>query len=74
VRQSLVINSSVSAEASVPRVLVEDAVQRLLRANPDAGVTYRDLGDGRSRISHAPPFAKTWRISRVESSGPSMFL
>ncbi|MDI4238627.1 NAD(P)H-dependent oxidoreductase [Bradyrhizobium sp. Arg237L] len=52
-RQILVINSSVSGEASVSRVLVEDVVQRLLEANPGAVVTYRDLGDG--SIPHLTP-------------------
>jgi len=41
----LVINSSLSGEASVSRILVEDAVRRLLEVNPGAVVTYRDLGD-----------------------------
>lgn len=41
----LVINSSLSGEASVSRILVEDAVRRLLEVNPDAAITYRDLGD-----------------------------
>lgn len=41
----LVINSSVSGEASVSRLLVGSAVQRLLEVNPSALVTYRDLGD-----------------------------
>jgi FMN-dependent NADH-azoreductase len=41
----LVINSSVSGETSVSRILVDEAVQRLLEANPGAVVTHRDLGD-----------------------------
>lgn len=41
----LVINSSASGDASVSRILVDEAVQRLLEANPGAGVTYRDVGD-----------------------------
>lgn len=45
-RNILAINSSISGEASVSRALVEFAVQHLLDANPDAVVTYRDLGDG----------------------------
>lgn len=40
----LVLNSSISGEASVSRLLVEDAVQRLLDVNPGATVTHRDLG------------------------------
>jgi FMN-dependent NADH-azoreductase len=41
----LVINSSVSGEASVSRILVENTLQRLLEVNPGAEVTYRDLAD-----------------------------
>lgn len=41
----LAINSSVSGDASVSRALVAEAVQHLLEANPDAALTYRDLGD-----------------------------
>lgn len=41
----LAINSSISGAGSVSRTLVEDTVQRLLVANPDAMVTRRDLGD-----------------------------
>jgi FMN-dependent NADH-azoreductase len=40
----LVINSSVLGDASVSNVLVEDAVRRLLEANPGATVVHRDLG------------------------------
>jgi len=40
----LVLNSSVSANASVSRVLVEEAVSRLLDADPGATVVHRDLG------------------------------
>jgi FMN-dependent NADH-azoreductase len=39
-----VLNSSVSGEASVSRLLVEDAVQRLLDVHPGATVTRRDVG------------------------------
>lgn len=39
----LVLNSSVSGEASVSRILVKDAVRCLLEVNPDAVVTFRDL-------------------------------
>lgn len=49
----LVINSSTSGEGSVSRALVEDAVQLLLAANPDAVVTRRDLGD--DPIPHLTP-------------------
>lgn len=41
----LVINSSLSGNASVSRILVNEAVQPLLAIDPDAVVTYRDLGD-----------------------------
>lgn len=41
----LVINSSVSGDASVSRLLVEYAVRQLLEVNPNAATTYRDLGD-----------------------------
>ncbi|SCK15572.1 FMN-dependent NADH-azoreductase [Variovorax sp. HW608] len=40
----LVIHSSVLGDASVSNVLVEDAVRRLLEANPGATVVHRDLG------------------------------
>ena len=40
----LVLNSSVSGDASVSRLLVEDAVERLREVHPDAIVTQRDLG------------------------------
>jgi len=49
----LVINSSAAREGSVSRALVEDAVQPLLEASPDAVVTRRDLGDG--HIQHLTP-------------------
>lgn len=41
----LVINGSLAGEVSVSRILVENAVQRLLEVNPRAAVTYRDLDD-----------------------------
>ena len=41
----LVLNSSISREASVSRVLVEDALRRLLELNPGTTVTQRDLGN-----------------------------
>jgi FMN-dependent NADH-azoreductase len=40
----LALNSSVSGEASVSRVLVEAAVSRLMQAKPGATVVHRDLG------------------------------
>src|SRR3984957_7552420 len=40
----LVLNSSVSGDASVSRILVEEAVSRLLEAEPGATVVQRDLG------------------------------
>lgn len=40
----LVLNSSISGNDSVSRLLVEDALQHLLGANPDAHVTHRDVG------------------------------
>lgn len=49
----LVINSSVSGKASVSRILVEDAVDRLLAANPGAAVTRRDLGE--APVPHLTP-------------------
>jgi FMN-dependent NADH-azoreductase len=49
----LAVNSSISGEASVSRVLVEDALQRLLEVNPGATVTHRDLGN--SPIPHLTP-------------------
>jgi FMN-dependent NADH-azoreductase len=41
----LVINSSATGGDSVSRVLVADAVTKLLAVNPNAKVTHRDLGD-----------------------------
>ena len=49
----LAINSSTSGEGSVSRALVEDTVQSLLAANPDAVVTRRDLGG--DPIPHLTP-------------------
>lgn len=43
--QILAVNSSVSGEGSVSRILVEDTVERLLAARPDARVIRRDLND-----------------------------
>jgi len=40
----LVLNSSVLGEASVSRILVEEAVHLLLKASPGATITHRDLG------------------------------
>lgn len=40
----LAINSSISADNSVSRMLVEDTVQHLLAADPGATITRRDLG------------------------------
>ena len=40
----LVLNSSVSGDASVSRILVEEVVSRLLEAEPGATVVQRDLG------------------------------
>jgi FMN-dependent NADH-azoreductase len=40
----LVLNSSVSGDTSVSRILVEAAVSRLLEAEPGATVVQRDLG------------------------------
>ena len=40
----LVLNSSVLGEASVSRILVEEAVRLLSKANPGATVTQRDFG------------------------------
>lgn len=41
----LVINSSAAGRDSVSRVLVADAVGKLLEANPGVHVTHRDLGE-----------------------------
>ena len=41
----LVINSSAAGRDSVSRVLVADAVSKLLEADPAAHVTHRDLGE-----------------------------
>jgi FMN-dependent NADH-azoreductase len=40
----LVLNSSVLGEGSASRILVEEAVKQLLKANPGATAIYRDLG------------------------------
>lgn len=40
----LVINSSVLGAGSVSKILVDEAVQRLLKKNPSAIITHRDLG------------------------------
>jgi len=40
----LVLNSSVSGDTSVSRILVEEAVLRLLEAKPGATVVHRNLG------------------------------
>ena len=40
----LVLNSSVLGEGSASKILVEDAVKRLLKANPGATAIHRDLG------------------------------
>jgi FMN-dependent NADH-azoreductase len=40
----LFLNSSVSSHTSVSRILVEEAVSRLLEAEPGATVVHRDLG------------------------------
>jgi FMN-dependent NADH-azoreductase len=41
----LVINSSAAGKDSVSRVLVADAVSKLLEAHPAAKITHRDLGE-----------------------------
>lgn len=46
----LVINSSVTRDDSVSRVLVDEAVEKLLAAHPGAAVVRRDLG--RTPIPH----------------------
>jgi FMN-dependent NADH-azoreductase len=53
VERILAINSSVSGEGSVSRMLVEDAVRRLLEASPGSQVTHRDLGD--APVPHLTP-------------------
>ena len=40
----LVLNSSVLGEGSASKILVEDAVKRLLKANPGTSAIHRDLG------------------------------
>jgi FMN-dependent NADH-azoreductase len=40
----LVLNSSVLGDGSVSKVLVEEAVHRLLEASPGATIIHRDLG------------------------------
>lgn len=52
-RKILVINSSVSGDASVSRTLVDFAVQCLMRDDPDSIVTSRDLSNG--PVPHLTP-------------------
>jgi FMN-dependent NADH-azoreductase len=40
----LILNSSVLGDGSASKILVEEALQRLLKANPGATVIHRDLG------------------------------
>jgi FMN-dependent NADH-azoreductase len=40
----LVLNSSILGEGSASKIVVEDAVRRLVEANPGATVVHRDLG------------------------------
>jgi FMN-dependent NADH-azoreductase len=40
----LVLNSSVLGDGSASKILVEEALQRLLKANSGATVIHRDLG------------------------------
>lgn len=49
----LVINSSLSGKASVSRILVDEAIERLLELQPGAVVTYRDVGE--ALIPHLTP-------------------
>ena len=49
----LVINSSLSGDTSVSRILVQSAVLRLTELDPDAVFTYRDVGD--ASIPHLTP-------------------
>ena len=49
----LVINSSISGDASVSRSLVNDTVEQLVAAHPGAVVTHRDVGS--SPIPHLTP-------------------
>jgi len=39
----LVLNSSISGEASISRLLVADAVAELTSRDPDAKIVFRDL-------------------------------
>ncbi|MGB8560977.1 MAG: hypothetical protein WCD62_21410, partial [Pseudolabrys sp.] len=57
----LVLNSSVSGVTSVSRILVKEAVSRLLEAEPGATMVHRDLGA--VPIPHLPP--PTWPASGV---------
>jgi FMN-dependent NADH-azoreductase len=49
----LVINSSLSGDESVSRIMVDNAVQRLTEVAPGSVVTYRDVGD--APIPHLTP-------------------
>ena len=51
----LILNSSVSGDTSVSRILVEEAVLRLLEANPGATVVHRDLGAALRQMQNWPP-------------------
>ena len=52
----LVINSSAAGKDSVSRVLVADAVSKLLDVSPHATITHRDLGENPPpHLSRAEP-------------------
>ena len=61
----LVLNSSISREGSVSRILVEDAVQHLLEVNPGATVKQRDLGN--SPVPHLTPAT----VAGVRAAAPA---
>lgn len=52
-RNILVVNSSISGDASVSRTLVNHTVQRFLTVEPDSTVVHRDLSDG--PVPHLTP-------------------
>jgi FMN-dependent NADH-azoreductase len=61
----LVINSSAAGRDSVSRVLVADAVSKLLEVNPNAKVIHRDLGE------NPPPHLVSQTLNGVRGTAVS---
>jgi len=69
VRHILVVNSSISGDASVSGALVEHSVQRLLDVFPGASVTHRDLAHG--HVPHLTP-ATVAGVRAIANSEPEL--